>query len=92
MIGISLFLQGLLAVVLVLLALLSAQLVALGMVRYFRAQPRLRMPALPDEALPEVLVQLPVRDEGPLAVRVAAAAARLDWPADKLRIQVLDPQ
>ena len=26
----------------------------------------------------------------PLAVRVAAAAARMDWPRDKLRIQVLD--
>jgi cellulose synthase/poly-beta-1,6-N-acetylglucosamine synthase-like glycosyltransferase len=90
LIGISLFLQCLLAVVLVVLAFLSAQLVALGAVRFFRSQPRLRLPVLPDEALPEVLVQLPVRDEGPLAVRVAAAAARMDWPRDKLRIQVLD--
>jgi cellulose synthase/poly-beta-1,6-N-acetylglucosamine synthase-like glycosyltransferase len=88
--GMSLFLQYLLAVVLVALALLSAQLVALGAVRFFKVQPRLRLPALPDEALPEVLVQLPVRDEGPLAVRVAAAAARMDWPRDRLRIQVLD--
>ncbi len=90
MIVISLILQCLLALVLVTLAVLSAQLVALGAVRYFRPQPRLRMPALPDEALPYVLVQLPVRDEGPLAVRVAAAAARMDWPLDKLTIQVLD--
>jgi len=59
-------------------------------VRYFRPEPRLRSPALPDEVLPDVLVQLPVRDEGALAVRVATAAARLDWPRDKLRIQVLD--
>ncbi len=87
---ISLILQCLLAVVLVALAFLSAQLVALGAVRYFHPQPRLRLPLLPDEALPEVLVQLPVRDEGPLAVRVAAAAARMDWPLDKLKIQVLD--
>jgi len=86
----SLILQCLLAIVLITLALLSAQLVALGAVRFFKPQPRLRLPALPDEALPEVLVQLPVRDEGPLAVRVAAAAARMDWPRDKLRIQVLD--
>jgi cellulose synthase/poly-beta-1,6-N-acetylglucosamine synthase-like glycosyltransferase len=49
-----------------------------------------RRPQLPDEALPDVLVQLPVCDEGALAVRVAAAAARLDWPRDKLEIQVLD--
>ncbi len=89
-IGLSLFLQCVLAGVLVLLALLSAQLVALGFVRQFRPQPRLRVPALPDEVLPEVLVQLPVCEEGALAVRVAAAAARLDWPRDKLRIQVLD--
>jgi cellulose synthase/poly-beta-1,6-N-acetylglucosamine synthase-like glycosyltransferase len=89
-IGISLFLQSLLAVVLVALAILSAQLVVLGILRQFRAEPRLRLPALPDEALPEVLVQLPVRDEGALAVRVAAAAARMDWPRDKLTIQVLD--
>jgi len=85
-----LILQCILAGVLVLLALLSAQLAALGFVRHFRAQPRLRTPTLPDEVLPEVLVQLPVREEGVLAVRVATAAARLDWPRDKLRIQVLD--
>jgi len=89
-IGLSIFLQCLLAAVLVLLALLSVQLIALGFVRQFRAQPRLRVPALPDEVLPEVLVQLPVCEEGPLAVRVAAAAARMDWPRDKLRIQLLD--
>jgi cellulose synthase/poly-beta-1,6-N-acetylglucosamine synthase-like glycosyltransferase len=89
-IGLSIFLQCLLAVILVLLALLSVQLIALGFVRQFRAQPRLRVPALPDEVLPDVLVQLPVCEEGPLAVRVAAAAARMDWPRDKLRIQLLD--
>jgi cellulose synthase/poly-beta-1,6-N-acetylglucosamine synthase-like glycosyltransferase len=89
-IGLSLILQCILAGVLVLLALLSAQLLALGFVRHFRPQPRLRVPALPDEVLPEVLVQLPVRDEGALAVRVATAAARLDWPRDRLKIQVLD--
>jgi cellulose synthase/poly-beta-1,6-N-acetylglucosamine synthase-like glycosyltransferase len=89
-IGLSLALQCILAGVLVILALLSAQLAALGFVRQFRAQPRLRVPMLPDEVLPEVLVQLPVCEEGPLAVRVAAAAARMDWPAGKLKIQLLD--
>ncbi len=90
MIGLSLILQCLLAVVLVAIAVLSIQLVVLGYFRLFRPAPRVRMPVLPDEALPRVLVQLPVCDEGPLAVRVAAAAARLDWPLDKLEIQVLD--
>ncbi|HEY0107817.1 MAG TPA: glycosyltransferase family 2 protein [Rhizomicrobium sp.] len=83
-------LQCLLAGVLCVIAALSLQLVALGYFRLFRAPPRVRQPKLPDEALPRVLVQLPVCDEGPLAVRVAAAAARLDWPRDKLEIQVLD--
>lgn len=86
----SLILQYALAVVLVLLALLSAQLVMLGYLRLFKPAPELRRPHLPDEALPHVLVQLPVRNEGPLAVRVATAASRFDWPKDKLHIQVLD--
>ena len=90
MTGLSFILQCTLAGVLVLIAILSLQLVVLGYLRLFRVAPRVRMPLLPDEALPRVLVQLPVCDEGPLAVRVAAAAARLDWPADKLEIQVLD--
>lgn len=90
MTDVSLILQGGLASVLLLLALLSAQLVMLGYFRLFRPMPRVRLPLLPDEALPSVVVQLPVRDEGALALRVAAAASRLDWPLDKLEIQLLD--
>ncbi len=90
MAGLSIFLQCVLAVVLVMLALLSAQLATLALIRYFAPARRLRMPTLPDDALPRVLVQLPVCDEGALAVRVAAAACRLDWPRDRLEIQLLD--
>lgn len=90
MTGLSLILQCMLAGVLVVIAVLSIQLVVLGYFRLFGVAPRVRMPLLPDEALPRVLVQLPVCDEEPLAVRVAAAASRLDWPLDKLEIQVLD--
>ncbi len=90
MTGLSFLLQCALASVLVVIAALSIQLLVLGYFRLYRTAPRLRMPLLPDAALPRVLVQLPVCDEGPLAVRVAAAAARLDWPAGKLEIQVLD--
>src|SRR5580698_9069622 len=90
MLALSLILQCALACVLVVLALLSVQLATLGVIRLFAAPVRVRTPALPDEALPRVLVQLPVCDEGALAVRVAAAAARLDWPTGKLEIQVLD--
>jgi len=90
MTGLSLILQILLAGVLCVIAALSLQLIVLGYIRLYRPAPRVRKPLLPDEALPRVLVQLPVCDEGPLAVRVAAAAAGLDWPLDKLEIQVLD--
>jgi cellulose synthase/poly-beta-1,6-N-acetylglucosamine synthase-like glycosyltransferase len=90
MAGLSLILQGLLAGILVLLAVLSLQLAALALIRIFHPGPRVRCPRLPEEALPPVVVQLPVCDEGPLAVRVAAAAARMDWPRDRLHIQLLD--
>jgi cellulose synthase/poly-beta-1,6-N-acetylglucosamine synthase-like glycosyltransferase len=90
MAGLSLILQSGLACVLVLLALLSAQLGTLCLLRFFQPARRVRVPLLPSEALPRVLVQLPVCDEGPLALRVAAAAARLDWPRDRLEIQLLD--
>jgi cellulose synthase/poly-beta-1,6-N-acetylglucosamine synthase-like glycosyltransferase len=88
--GLSLILQSALACVLVLLALLSAQLGALTLLRFFRPPRAVRFPLLPEEALPRVLVQLPVCDEGDLALRVAAAASRLDWPRDRLEIQLLD--
>ena len=83
-------LQTALAAVLVLLALLSLQLLGLSLVRRFAPARSLRMPELPDAALPRVLVQLPVCDEGDLALRVLQAASRLDWPRDRLEIQLLD--
>jgi cellulose synthase/poly-beta-1,6-N-acetylglucosamine synthase-like glycosyltransferase len=86
----SAILQYGLAAVLMLLAVLSAQLVAVSLFRLLLPQRRMRIPRLPEEALPPVLVQLPVRNEGGLALRVAAAAMAMDWPADKLEIQVLD--
>ena len=88
--GLSLILQSALACVLILLAVLSAQLVTLTVLRFLKPARAVRVPLLPDEALPRVLVQLPVCDEGDLALRVAAAAARLDWPLDRLEIQLLD--
>lgn len=90
MIGLSILLQLVLATVLVALALFSMQLGTLALTRWLAPMRRVRVPVIPDEALPRVLVQLPVCDEGALAVRVAAAAARLDWPRDRLEIQVLD--
>ena len=40
--------------------------------------------------LPEVLVQLPVFNEAAVAERAIEAVAALDWPRDRLAIQVLD--
>jgi len=42
------------------------------------------------ENLPLVTVQLPVFNERFVAERLVDAVARLDWPADRLEIQVLD--
>jgi cellulose synthase/poly-beta-1,6-N-acetylglucosamine synthase-like glycosyltransferase len=88
--GLSLLLQFALSCVLISVSALSAQLTVLGFIRYFHKKPRLRLSELPDAALPDVVVQLPVCNEGPLAARVAAAAAAMDWPKGKLTIQLLD--
>lgn len=88
--ALSVTLQCGLACVLVVLALLSAQLVVLTVARFVRQPRAVRFPLLPEEALPRVLVQLPVCDEGDLALRVARAASELDWPRDRLEIQLLD--
>ncbi len=46
-------------------------------------------PSLPDD-LPTVTVQLPLFNEQFVARRLIDAVARLDWPAERLEIQVLD--
>ena len=43
-----------------------------------------------DAALPAVTVQLPIYNERYVVERLIDAVAALDWPADKLEIQVLD--
>ena len=40
--------------------------------------------------LPAVLVQIPVFNEHEIAIGAMRAAAALDWPRDRLRIQILD--
>ncbi len=47
------------------------------------------VPAMPAE-LPVVTVQLPVYNERDVVARLVDAAAALDWPADRLHIQLLD--
>jgi cellulose synthase/poly-beta-1,6-N-acetylglucosamine synthase-like glycosyltransferase len=48
------------------------------------------MAAAPPAALPEVLVQIPAFNEGAVLKRALSAAAALDWPREKLTIQLLD--
>ncbi|MEA2847226.1 MAG: hypothetical protein QOG78_2507 [Rhodospirillaceae bacterium] len=55
-----------------------------------REQTLLATPLPPDSQLPHVVVQIPSFNEGPVLRRGVEAAARLDWPRDKLHIQVLD--
>jgi cellulose synthase/poly-beta-1,6-N-acetylglucosamine synthase-like glycosyltransferase len=43
-----------------------------------------------DAALPHVLVQIPTHNEPRVIARIIGAAAALDWPRDRLAIQVLD--
>ena len=88
--GLSQFLQFALCIILVCVCTLSVQLAALAWVRVFRKRPQLKLAELAEADLPHVLVQLPVCNEGPLAVRVAASAARMNWPLDRLTIQLLD--
>jgi len=48
-------------------------------------------PALPpDTELPRVLVQVPVFNEPTVVERAVRAAGALDWPRDRLKIQLLD--
>src|SRR5262249_53591098 len=50
----------------------------------------LSLPLPPDGELPHVLVQLPTFNEGALICRVADTIANLDWPCDRLHVQLLD--
>jgi cellulose synthase/poly-beta-1,6-N-acetylglucosamine synthase-like glycosyltransferase len=50
----------------------------------------LQTPLPSDGELPHVVVQIPSFNEGPVLRRGVEAAARLDWPRDRLHIQILD--
>lgn len=60
----------------------------IGYLLYRRTDPAL--PLIPDDQLPPVTVQLPIYNEAYVVERVIHACAKLDYPADKLVIQILD--
>lgn len=49
-----------------------------------------RAPDLPDDELPSVLLQIPVFNEPLVTEQSLRCVAQLDWPKNKLRIQLLD--
>src|SRR3989304_5155660 len=58
--------------------------------RRHRRRAASRPPPVPPDAWPTVTVQLPLYNERYVARRLLEAVARLDYPADRLEIQVLD--
>jgi cellulose synthase/poly-beta-1,6-N-acetylglucosamine synthase-like glycosyltransferase len=56
---------------------------------HVRGRPAISGGRLPDE-LPRVCVQLPMFNEHEVAPRLIRSVAALDWPRDRLQIQVLD--
>jgi cellulose synthase/poly-beta-1,6-N-acetylglucosamine synthase-like glycosyltransferase len=55
-----------------------------------RERELLALPMPPDDSLPRVLVQVPTFNEGSLIRRALEAVTALDWPRDRLQIQLLD--
>jgi cellulose synthase/poly-beta-1,6-N-acetylglucosamine synthase-like glycosyltransferase len=73
------------------LALLACNLLVLAVLHFVSRRPDTAPAVDPAvEAFPPVLVQLPVYNEPGVVGRAIAAAAALDWPRERLRIQVLD--
>lgn len=75
---------------LVLLAISSLNLVGLTLARVLTPPRRLVTAPPRDTPLPTVLVQLPLFNEGELVERVLGSVTALDWPRERLQIQVLD--
>jgi hypothetical protein len=75
---------------LILLAMSSLNLLALMLARLLMPARRLVTVPTTDDPPPTVLVQLPLFNEGELVDRVLEAVMALDWPKDRLQIQVLD--
>ncbi|MBB6430765.1 cellulose synthase family protein [Algisphaera agarilytica] len=55
-----------------------------------RHRKQVARPATRFEELPRVTIQLPMFNEGFVAERIIDAACKIDYPADRLQIQVLD--
>ncbi|MDW8328347.1 MAG: glycosyltransferase, partial [Anaerolineales bacterium] len=79
---------GLYALTLLLLAVFGLNLLIALLAAVLHHKPR--PPANPPERWPEVLVQVPLYNERYVVERVIDSVAALDYPRDRLRIQILD--
>ncbi|MCS6910617.1 MAG: glycosyltransferase [Anaerolineales bacterium] len=79
---------GLYTLTLLLLAIFGLNLLIALLAAVFHHKPR--PPANPPERWPEVLVQVPLYNERYVVERVIDSVAALDYPPDRLHIQILD--
>jgi cellulose synthase/poly-beta-1,6-N-acetylglucosamine synthase-like glycosyltransferase len=96
--SLAIILELLLTTGLIILAVMSLHLTTLSVARLLLARRQLpdRLAEgliehrLDDDALPDVLIQIPLYNEGDLIERILTSVTALDWPARRLHIQVLD--
>lgn len=73
------------------LVLIGASYLSMPILYLFARRREANVPqGLPEAALPQVLIQLPVFNEAIVVAGLLDAVAALDWPRDKLRVQLLD--
>ncbi|HPD42538.1 MAG TPA: glycosyltransferase, partial [Anaerolineae bacterium] len=65
-------------------------MILIGLYFRHRHDPQPTPPTPAEAQLPVVTVQVPLRNERYVAGRVLQAVAALDWPRDRLELQILD--
>ncbi|MFD2112488.1 glycosyltransferase [Thiorhodococcus fuscus] len=75
---------------LAILAIFSLNLALLTLIRLLTPARTLPIATPAESDLPKVLIQLPLFNEGELVERILGAVVAIDWPRDRLEIQVLD--
>lgn len=84
------FVQVLYVISAVILSLMGFNALILSMVYLWHRRDDFPLPGSGDADLPSVVVQLPIYNERDVVERLVEAAGKLDYPRDRLTIQVLD--